>query len=339
MNTFPEIPSLPLAHVTYIVDPEKLEALAGRDWSFLLSPLFDSLYLTLILVTLVVTVGCFAACELVRPLRNACRGIHDRLLEYHSFIPLVLRVSLGVALVVAGTKQVMLLPNVPGESISTLEVVIGFFLIVGFMVRLSALVAVGIYFFGLYTSHYLLGSMETAAAALLIAAHGDGPPSIDDILNIDVLSRVLEPLWKLLRVHLGFLLRIALGSTLIWLAITEKAMNPRVCEAVVIDYNLESVIPVSSAMWVFAVGVIEFAVGLVLVLGFYTRTFSIIAFFVLTLSFFYFREEVAGHVTFFGALLVLMITGAGYWSIDSFIARKTRQVRGTAVPYGQSPPS
>ncbi len=333
MMTFPEIPSLPLAHVTYIVDPEKLEALAGRDWIYLLSPLFDSFYLTLIVITLVVTVGCFAACELVRPLRDACRGIHDRLLKYNCFIPLVLRVSLGVALVVAGTKQVLLLPNVPGEALSTLEVVIGFFLIVGFMIRFSALVAFGIFCFGLCTSHYLLGSMETAAAALLIAAHGDGPPSIDNILDIDALSRLFEPLWKRLRTHLGLLLRVALGSTLIWLAITEKAMNPRVCEAVVIDYNLENVIPVSTAMWVFAVGVIEFAVGLVLVLGFFTRTFSIIAFLVLTLSFFYFREEVAGHVTFFGSLLVLMITGAGSFSFDSLIAYKTRQVRGTTSPY------
>ncbi len=331
--TFPEILPLPLAHVTYIVDPEKLEALAGRDWTYLLSPLFDSFYLTLILTTLVVTVVCFVACELVKPLRDACRGIHDRLLKYDCFIPLVLRVSLGVALVVAGTKQVLLLPNVPGEALSTLEVVIGFFLIVGFMIRLSGLVAFGIYCYGLYTSHYLLGSMETAAAALLIAAHGDGPPSIDNILDIDLLSRVLEPLWKLLRTHIGLLLRLALGSTLIWLAVTEKAMNPRVCEAVVIDYNLESVIPVSTAMWVFAVGVIEFAVGLVLVLGFFTRTFSIIAFLVLTLSFFYFREEVAGHVTFFGSLLVLMITGAGSLSFDSLIAWKTRQVRGTTTPY------
>ncbi len=335
MIAFPELPSLPLAHVTYIVDPEKLEALAGRDWNFLLSPLFDPLYLSMIVATLLVTVLAFAACELVKPLREACHGIHNRLLKYHGFIPLILRVSLGVAFVVAGTKQVLLLPNVPGEALSTLEVVIGFFLIVGFMIRFSAIVALGIYCYGLYTSHYLLGSMETAAAALLIAAHGDGPPSIDNILDIDLLSRPLNFLWRFLQRHTGVVLRLALGSTLIWLAVTEKAMNPRVCEAVVIDYKLESVIPVSTAMWVFAVGVIEFAVGLVLVLGFFTRTFSIIAFLVLTLSFFYFREEVAGHVTFFGALLVLMVTGAGAFSIDSLIAWKTRHVRGTVTPYDE----
>jgi len=87
-------------------------------------------------------------------------------------------------------------------------------------------------------------------------------------------------------------------------------------------------------MWVFSVGVIELAVGLVLVPGFFTRTFSFIAFVVLTLSFFYFKEEVAGHVTFFGTLLILMITGTGRANLDAVIAHRTRGVPRTASPYG-----
>ena len=116
-----------LAHVSYIVDPEKLKALAGTDWEFLLSPVYDPLYLTLIIVTLVVTLGCFIAGELVRPLRISCRNMRNRLLGYSNFISLILRVCLGVALIVAGTKQAIFLPNVPGNAVSTLEVVIGFF--------------------------------------------------------------------------------------------------------------------------------------------------------------------------------------------------------------------
>ncbi|MCH9654830.1 MAG: DoxX family protein [Planctomycetes bacterium] len=322
-----------LAHVSYIVDPEKLKALAGTDWEFLLSPLYDSFYLTLIIVTLVVVVGCFMTGELVRPLRDSCRSLHNRLLGYREFIPLVLRVSLGVSLIVAGTKQAIYLPNVPGDAVSTLEVVIGFFLLVGFMVRLGGLSALAIYFYGLSNSHYLLGTMESAAAAVLVLAYGGERPSADHLLNFDLLGTLLKTFWKKLQENTGLILRLSLGSTLIWLAVTEKAFNPRVSEAVVIDFNLENVIPVSSAMWVFSVGMIEFAVGLVLILGFFTRTFSIIAFLVLTLSFFYFKEEVAGHVTFFGSLLVLMVTGAGRFSIDSYITKQTRQASGTEEPY------
>ena len=322
------------AHVSYVVDPEKMRTLSGRDWGFLLSPLSDTLYVSIIVVTLVATTGIIAACELVPGWRAGCRRFHDHLLQYACYIPMILRTVLGLALIVAGTKSAIYLPNVAGPQVATLEVVLGFFLLVGFMVRLCGLAALGIFLFGLSTSQYLLGSLESAAAALLIAAWGPDRPSADDVLNVDILGRQLEQIWKRLRDNTGTILRLTLGFTLIWLAITEKAFNPRVAEAVVIDFDLESVIPVSPAMWVFSVGVIEFAVGLVLVLGLYTRTFVLIAFVVLTLSFFYFKEEVAGHVTFFGALLTLMVTGAGAGSIDSFIAKRMRGVQGTAQPYG-----
>jgi uncharacterized membrane protein YphA (DoxX/SURF4 family) len=158
-------------------------------------------------------------------------------------------------------------------------------------------------------------------------------PSADKVLGIDPAGALVKPIFDKLIDWAPVILRLALGTTLIWLAITEKFLNPRVSEAVVIDYDLQSVIPVSTAMWVFTVGVIEFAVGLVLVLGLYTRAFSMIALIVLTLSFFYFKEEIAGHVTFFGALVVLMVTGAGKWSVDAIIAKWVRNASGTATPY------
>ncbi len=324
---------LPIAHVSYVVDPEKLRTLAGYDWDFLFSPVRDPLYLTLIAVTLVVTVALFVTCELVPRLRTGCRRIHDRFLTYEPFVPLILRTALGIALIVAGTKQAIYLPNVPGPQVSTLQVVLGFCLLAGFSVRVCGLGALAIFCYGLTQSGYLLGTMESAAAGLIVAAYGAAAPGTDDILQFDPLGKMLAQLWEWLQKHTGLILRLALGSTMIWLAITEKAMNPRVCEAVVLDFNLQDLIPVSPAMWVFTVGVIELAVGLVLVLGFFVRTWSIVAFLVLTLSFFYFKEEVAGHVTFFGALMVLMIKGAGDWSIDSVIARRTRNVTGTQAPY------
>ena len=143
----------------------------------------------------------------------------------------------------------------------------------------------------------------------------------------------LSSVWDPIKSATPILVRLALGGTLMWLAVTEKAMNPRVSEAVVIDFHLQSLIPVSTAMWVFSVGMIGFAVGLVLFIGFFTRSFSLIAFLMLTLSFLYFREEVVGHVTFFGCLVVLMVTGAGHCSVDSLVAWKTRGVRGTSIPY------
>ena len=221
----------------------------------------------------------------------------------------------------------------PARGLGGFEVVLGFCLVAGLVVRLSALWALLFFVYGLSQSHYLLGTLESLAAAILVIFHGPTEPSADSVLDIDPLATIVSPIFDRLYWLTPIVLRLALGTTLMWLAVTEKFQNPRVSEAVVVDFGLQRWIPVSTAMWVFSVGVIELAVGLTLVLGFYTRAFSLIALLVLSLSFFYFNEEVAGHVTFFGSLVVLMVTGGGRWSIDAAIAQRTRNVVGTAVPY------
>lgn len=116
------IGTLPLGHVTYVVDPEKLKALAGRDRDFLLAPVKDPFYLTLIVVTLVVVVAAFAACEIVPNLRTAGRAFHNRLLTHEPFVPMTLRIALGIALLVSGTNDTIYLPNVSGNGLGGLEV-------------------------------------------------------------------------------------------------------------------------------------------------------------------------------------------------------------------------
>jgi len=328
---------LPMAHVSYVVDPAKMEALAGEDWGFLLSPLTDPFYLFLIVATVILVAAIFLVAQTIGPIRRYCHKFHDRCLSYHRYIPLVLRMGLGVTLIVSGTKQSIFLPHVPGPALTNVMVVLGFFMLTGFLVRLCGIFALIIFIYGLTVSPYLFGTLESAAAAILVTAYGSDRPSIDHLFEIENLGSSLEPLWKIIREATGPIIRVLMGLTLIWLAITEKALNPRVTEAVIIDFNLPAAIPVSTAMWVFAVGVIELAVGLVLVLGFFTRSFAIIAFIVLTISFLYFREEVVGHITFFASLLVLIITGAGRCSVDSTISWTVRRIRGTSTAYEQLP--
>ena len=74
-------------------------------------------------------------------------------------------------------------------------------------------------------------------------------------------------------------------------------------------------------MWVLGAGLVELLVGFFLVIGFYTRLVAVIAFLVLSLSFFFFKEAVFSHVTLFGILSLILINGAGYLSIDSWINR------------------
>ena len=104
-------------------------------------------------------------------------------------------------------------------------------------------------------------------------------------------------------------------------------MNPHASELVVQKYNLTSAIAVSPEMWVFSVGIIELVVGLFLLIGFKTRLTSAIAFAVLVVTFFYFKEDIFSHVTLFGSLSVLFITGGGIWSVDRYLEKKVVNIK------------
>lgn len=56
-------------------------------------------------------------------------------------------------------------------------------------------------------------------------------------------------------------------------------------------------------------------------LGLFTRVSAGIAFIVLSLSFFYFGEDVSSHITLFGILSVLFVTQGGAWSLDKKLFR------------------
>ena len=110
---------------------------------------------------------------------------------------------------------------------------------------------------------------------------------------------------------------------MIYLALYEKILNPHLSADVVKLFELSSVIPVSPEMWILSTGLIEFFIGLMLLIGFETRLFSIIAFSVLSLTFFFFKEAVYPHVTLFGTLSILIITGGSNYSIDHFLQTKS----------------
>jgi uncharacterized membrane protein YphA (DoxX/SURF4 family) len=107
-----------------------------------------------------------------------------------------------------------------------------------------------------------------------------------------------------------------------FLAVYEKILNPHISELIVNNFGLLDIVNVSPAMWVLGAGIIEFIIGFTLFIGWFTRASSAIAFVVLSLSFFYFGEEVSSHVTLFANLAVLFITRGGIWSVDC----KTKRV-------------
>lgn len=311
------LPATTYAHVRYLVGTDAVATHGGTDMGYILTTLTDPHNLGLVFWTIAGAIIAYLLATQVRCFRNALRRIGDRADSYGSFTPWMLRLSLGIALIGAGTAQHLVSPALPGfPAFATLQIFLGFMIMAGFLVVPTAIAALGVYTFAAVTDWYLLGNIDFFTVALALIVLDNERPGIDDLLGLPNIS----PLHKLRR-FVPFILRIGIGGAMMFLAVYEKLLNPHLSELIVIDFGLQNVIPVSAAMWVVSAGIIEFVIGATLALGLYTRVSAAIAFAVLSLSFFYFGEDVASHITLFGILSVLFVTQGGAWSIDKRLGK------------------
>ncbi len=87
--------------------------------------------------------------------------------------------------------------------------------------------------------------------------------------------------------------------------------------------------PVAPELWVAGAAVIETALGLAIILGVLTRFSAVVGFAVLTLAMFALPDDpMIAHVGLFGLSSMLVITGAGRWSLDRVVLAPV----GTASP-------
>lgn len=298
------------AHVRYLINNQELEANRGFDLQFLLDAL-TPLNITLIIATLVAGLIFFGITKLP-PIKNLLSGISKRADNYSMFTPWIMRCSLGIALIGAGVTHTVVSPVLQGYvDFSFIQILVGFFLVAGFMVIPSTLVAIGIYAFAFLQDWYILGNLDFLALAISLLILDNEKPGLDDLLGFPKISP-----FRFLKRYVPLVLRFGIGGAMMFLAVYEKILNPHISELIVNNFGLLNVINVSPEMWVLGAGIIEFVIGFTLFVGWFTRVSSAIAFVVLSLSFFYFGEDVASHITLFGNLAVLFITRGGIWSID-----------------------
>jgi uncharacterized membrane protein YphA (DoxX/SURF4 family) len=313
------LPFAASAHVGYVVDPIAFKAHEGSDVAFLWggvahnpADVFVAAICTLLLVGAIVYVRS-------RPrVKHFLVEVRAKLATYQELLPWMARLSLGIALIGAGTANAWISPVLSAHgAIGFVEIVLGFCFLVGFLLTPAFLVTIGLFIAGLTQSTYLVGNMDFLALALALFLLDSARPGLDDILNIPEV-----PARAKLRALVPLVLRLGLGTAFIFLGVFEKFLNPHDSELVVQIYNLTHVIPVSPALWVLGAGMIEVLLGVLLILGYEIRLTAMVAFVVISLSFFYFKESVYSHVTLFGALSMLVTTGAGKYSLDGYLRRR-----------------
>lgn len=304
------------AHVGYVVGQSDFNANLGRDTNYFFSPLSNKNDLLMIFATLLGVFIVYFLAWKIKHIRNWIIAIKLRLDTYLEYVPWILRLSLGIAFIGASVAHVLISPTLKVGAFAGIELVVGFGLLSGFLVVPSAIVGIILYCVALSQNFYIAGNIEMAMSLIALLILGSTRPGVDDLLGVPHLH--VEKFKK----YVPLLLRLGIGGALVFLSLYEKVLNPHVSDLVVQKYNLMSIIPVGAAMWVFAVGMIELVVGLFILIGFQTRLVSAIAFLVLVTTFFFFKEEVYSHVTLFGVLSVLFITGGGAWSLDSLLKKR-----------------
>lgn len=320
------------AHVDYVIDedPETI----GEAIQFVIATLSDPLNAVLLAVGAVGLVGLLAGWLLVRPFSRDIAEFRATMQEYTDLVPWLLRISIGFPLVGAGFAGYYFSPAVPIEA-RLFQIGIGFLLLFGLATRAVAAIGLVAYAVGLAVDPHILLANEFVGGLVAIILIGAGQPSADHVLQrvatadstvygrIDPVHRIavrFQDLVAQYSAYLPTLLRVSLGVNFVYLGFVQKLMSPQSALAVVDKYDLTAVVPVQRELWVVGAGVTEIAVGIVLLLGLFTRGFSLVAFLLFTTTLFGLPDDpVLAHLSLYGLVSVLLITGSGPLALDNWL--------------------
>lgn len=288
----------------YIADQQEFTEYHGPDANVLKEPFHHASNVWLMFGFLVLVFLLAWAFSRSTSLKKWSKTIAHKAASYYDLIPWMMRLSLGIALIGAGVSGWLISPALPGlPAFSFIEIFTGFMMMAGFMTGIAPILAIIIFIAAISKSFYMLGSLDFLAMSLAILIGDSRRPGLDDLFGIPDIK------FQKLRGYIPVILRLGIGFSLVFLAVYEKFFNPDLAAFVVNITHLTNVIHVSPEMWVVSTGLIELTLGLLLVFGLWTRLVAAITFFVLSLSFFYFGESVISHITLFGILSVLFVTG------------------------------
>lgn len=309
-----------MPHVDYVTDPTGSPDPVG----FLLAALGAPGAVPLLLLGTAVTIGLVVAWARWRPLEDARRRFVARADGYVEYLPWIVRLSVGLVLIGSGLSRVRFMPTLEaGGLVALLLTGCGFLLLLGLAVRPAALVALGTYAITLLGHPELVMMLDVPGALGVAALLGPGRPSLDDLLRA---AFPRGPGARAATENLAagrhddlvpLLVRLGLGGAFAASGIVDKLLIYDQALAAVERYRLTDLVPVAPELWVVGAVLIETTLGLAIVLGVLTRFSAAIGFAVLTLALFALPDDpIVAHVGLFGLCSVLVVTGAGRWSVD-----------------------
>lgn len=115
-------------------------------------------------------------------------------------------------------------------------------------------------------------------------------------------------------------IRIGLGVSLLYTAVTVKLMHPGLSLATIYDFNLQTFLPFDPLFIVFGAFVVEALLGVCFIAGLFVRSASVTAFVVYAASLVYFRSEnILAHILPMAICLALFFEHRPHISLDRFL--------------------
>ncbi|WP_435063832.1 DoxX family membrane protein [Halobaculum sp. EA56] len=338
------------AHVEYVTDAGE----RGDPVAFLVGALSSPLVILALGSGGVAVLGTMAAYLLFRPLRADVRAFRRALARYTDLLPWLLRLSMGLPMVGAGFAGYLFTPLVTaGDTVVPVRlfgVAVGFALLFGLATRFVAGVALVSYLALLPFHPEMFFAFEYTAGLLAVVLVGGGRPSADHVIaqmaaNEETVYSRFDPFYRRIAVPVGdridpyrqfvpTVIRVGMGVVFAYLAFAEKLLAPNQALAVVEKYGLSTLVPVPPELWVLGASLTELFLGVLLVLGLFTRASSAAAFVVFTTTLFGLADDpVLAHISLFGLVSALLVTGAGPLSVDAAVFRAPNQmgIPGTGV--------
>jgi len=147
------------------------------------------------------------------------------------------------------------------------------------------------------------------------------------------LKSFLDDRTRSLRTYVPVILRVGMGAAFIYLGLIQKLAQPGSVLLVVEKYNLTTIVPVDPGLWVVGAGITEIAVGIVLIVGFFTRGAATVSFILFTTTLFGLPDDpVLAHVTLFGMASAVVTLGAGPLSFDRWYGRPAVEEDESVIP-------
>jgi uncharacterized membrane protein YphA (DoxX/SURF4 family) len=328
--------------VEYVTDAD-----GGDPIAFLTAALSDPVVVVALAAGGVAVVGVMGGYLWVRPFRTDTAAFRRALSDYTDLLPWLLRLSIGLPMVGAGFAGYLFTPLVTAADtavpVRLFGVAVGFALLFGLATRFVAGLALASYVVLLSVHPEMFFAFEYVAGLLAIVLVGGGRPSADHVIarlaaNDRTLYSRVDPFYRRLAVPVGerldpyrrfvpTIVRVGMGIVFAYLALAEKLLAPDQALAVVEQYGLSTLMPVPPELWVLGAAATELFLGVLLVVGLFTRAASASAFIVFTTTLFGLADDpVLAHISLFGLVSVLLVTGAGPLSIDTAVFRAPNEL-------------